>query len=194
MIITTTGDREAFEKRMEVLTTEEEAQVMIRELVECQPIPGRDSTPHTVEDQGRAIRFAADLDDFKERRMEPKPQDRLEANLAAIRATVDTNIEGVDIDTVVEFGKRLASLIGLSAECKAEAKRRLEAARLTAINLLNKKDASPSVVLKMAEAMCGEESATFEYADRLNAGITHQLDYIRTVISLHKTELENSLK
>lgn len=194
LIMTTTGNRESFERRMLAMTTEEEAQEILRELVEQQPIPGRDSTPHTLEDQGRAIRFAADYDDFKEQRMEPKQPDKLEANLAAIRAAMDTDTQGVDIDSIQELGKKLASLIGLSAECKSQAKARLEKARLVAINLVLNKDYSPSIVLKTAEAMCGEEAATFEYADRLNAGLAHQLDYFRSVISLHKTELENSLK
>lgn len=198
LIMTTTGDRESFERRMLGLTTEEDARKLMTELEEQQPIPGREMTPHTLEDQGRAIMFAADLDDFKEQRgkMEVaiKEVDPLARNLNAIRAALDTNTEGVDIDSVVELGKRLSALIGLSAECKAQARKKLDAARLTAINLLNKKDTPPSVMLKTAESMCGEEAATYEYADRLNAGIIHQLDFFRSCISLHKSEMENSMK
>lgn len=40
---------------------------MIDMLKDCQPVPGRDYTPHTVKEQGEAIRNAVDLDDFKER-------------------------------------------------------------------------------------------------------------------------------
>lgn len=118
----------------------------------------------------------------------------LKNNLNAIRALIDADITGVDIDSLVEKGKALTQMIGLSAECKAAARKQLENARIIAITQIENKGYSPSVLLKIAEAMCADEVAQFEYADRLNAGITHQLDYYRTVVSLHKSELENSLK
>lgn len=126
--------------------------------------------------------------------MNSKTPDKLEANLKLIRLTLDTKTEGVDIDTVQEVGKRLASLMGLSAECMASARRRMEVARLKAFKELEGRGYSPSVMLKMAEANISMESATYEYADRLNAAITHQIDYFRTLISLYKSEMENSLK
>lgn len=118
----------------------------------------------------------------------------LKSKLNSIRALIDQDISGCDIDTVIEKGKALASMIGLSSECKAEAKKNLENRLLIAVHELGSKSYPPSVLLRVANAMCADEAAAFEYADRLNAGITHQLDYYRTVISLHKTELENSLK
>lgn len=118
----------------------------------------------------------------------------IESKLKAIRAIVDTDITGCEIESVVEQGKKLASIIGLSAECIAAAKKMLENARLKAIMKLQEQKLQPSVLLKMADAECGIELATYEYADRLNASISHQLDYYRTVISLHKSELENSMK
>ena len=122
-------------------------------------------------------------------------KDNIEANLASIRAIVDLDISGLDIESVVEQGKKLASIMGLSAECMAAAQKHLQNARMIAIKRLSEgKDYQASVLLKMADGECGMELATYEYADRLNAAISHQLDYYRTVISLYKTELENSLK
>jgi len=121
-------------------------------------------------------------------------KDNIEANLAAIRAIVDLDISGLEIESVVEQGKKLASIMGLSSECMAAAQKHLHFARLRAIQSLEGKDMQASVLLKMADGHCGMELATYEYADRLNAAITHQLDYYRTVISLYKSELENSLK
>jgi hypothetical protein len=118
----------------------------------------------------------------------------LNQKLNSIRALIDVDVTGVDIDSLVEKGKSLAQMIGLSAECKALARKELEKKRMVSIAEIQNKDYSPSVMLKVADAMCADELAAFEYADRLNAGITHQLDYYRSVISLHKTELENSLK
>lgn len=120
--------------------------------------------------------------------------DTIEANLKSIRAIVDTNVVGCDIETIVEQGKKLASIMGLSAECMAAAQKYLQIARKKAIQQLEGKGYQPSILLKMADGECGMELATYEYADRLNASITHQLDYYRTVISLYKSELENSLK
>lgn len=120
-------------------------------------------------------------------------KDNIESKLASIREVVDLDISGLDIESVVEQGKKLASLMGLSAECMAAAQRHLQTARLKAIKELGG-EKQASVLLKMADGYCGMELATYEYADRLNAAISHQLDYYRTVISLYKSELENSLK
>ena len=120
--------------------------------------------------------------------------DNIEANLKSIRVVVDTNVVGCDIETVVEQGKKLSAMMGLSAECMAAAQRHLHDARLKAMKELDGKGYQPSILLKMADGSCGIELATYEYADRLNAAITHQLDYYRTVISLYKSELENSMK
>jgi hypothetical protein len=118
----------------------------------------------------------------------------LKEKMDSIRAALDADVTGVDIDSLVEKGKALAQLIGLSAECKAEAKAKLEKARLHALLIHDTKKRTPTIIMKYVEADCANEISDFEYADRLNAGITHQLDYYRSVISLHKTELENSLK
>lgn len=120
--------------------------------------------------------------------------EKIVSDLKAIRAVVDTDTSGADIDSVVECGKKLASMAGLSAQCMGAAKKRLERARLKALKELSAQGLASSVLLKTVEATCGEELALYDYADRINAAITHQLDYYRTVISLHKTELENSLK
>jgi len=118
----------------------------------------------------------------------------LKEKLDSIRAALDVDVIGVDISSLVEQGKSLAQLIGLSAECKAESKAKLERARATAFATLTDDKLPPSVLLKLIDANCADQIRDFEYADRLNAGITHQLDFYRSVISLHKTELENSLK
>lgn len=117
----------------------------------------------------------------------------LKEKLDSIRAALDADVTGVDISSVLDKGKALAQLIGLSAECKAEAKRRLETARAVAL-MKYPSVKSPMIVLKLVESDCADELKDYEYADRLNAGITHQLDFYRSVISLHKAELETSLR
>jgi hypothetical protein len=116
----------------------------------------------------------------------------VDQNLSLIRQSVDVNTSGCDIDTVVELGKKLSSLMGLAAECQSQAQALLKNANLVAINQLEK--VSPSVMIKTMDAMCADDLARYEYASRISASITHKLDFIRTVVSLYKTELENSIK
>lgn len=111
-----------------------------------------------------------------------------------IRKLVDLDLSDCEINDVETHGKRLAAAIGLSAETMAQAKKQLDLRLLQAIKQLEGNNYPPSVLLKLAQAECAEEAATYDYADRLNAGISHQLDYYRTCISKYKSELENSLK
>lgn len=116
----------------------------------------------------------------------------LDEALKSIRDLLDVNTVEVDTDSVANHAQSLAAMIGLSAECKAEARRLLEWGRLKAMNRMEGKKISPSIMSKRIDAECAEEIRDFEYADRLNAGITHKLDTLRTIISLRKQELENS--
>jgi hypothetical protein len=120
--------------------------------------------------------------------------ENIEAQLKSIRDVVDRDVTGCDIDTILEHGKKLSALMGLSCECMASAQKTLQIARRKAINALAEKNYGASVLLKLADGECGIELATYEYSERLNATITHQLDFYRTLISLHKSELENSMK
>lgn len=118
----------------------------------------------------------------------------LNEKINTIRGLLDVDVSDCDINDVESHGKRLAAIVGLSAETMAQSKKLYQGALLRAINGLKDSGLSPSVMMKTAQAQCGEEEAVMDYADRLNAGITHQLDYYRTCISLYKCELENSLK
>lgn len=121
--------------------------------------------------------------------------DTLREKMIAIRDLLDVQTKELAIPSLVAHGQDLASMIGLSAEVKSEARRNLETARLTALMMYKgDKTVATSIIMKMADGACADQHAQLEYADRLNAGITHQLDFIRTVISLHKTELETSMK
>jgi hypothetical protein len=114
--------------------------------------------------------------------------------LQAIRALVEVDTSGCDIESVVEHGQKLAAMVGLSAETMSEAKKQIDTRLLQAIKQNEGKGYTASVLLKVAQAECSIEAATYDYADRLNAGISHQLDFYRTVISKYKAELENSMK
>lgn len=116
----------------------------------------------------------------------------LKEKLQAIRDLIDVQTFESDVDAVANHAQELAAMIGLSAECKADARKELEWAKLKAMNRANQLKIPPSILSKRIDAECAEEVRDFEYADRLNAGIVHKLDTLRTIISLRKQELENS--
>jgi ribosomal protein S13 len=113
--------------------------------------------------------------------------------LNAIRKALDADIVDVDIEAQKNKMIALTQLIGLSAECNASAKKILLKKELEVLSGIDK-ELAPSRVMKMINAECNEEAAMLEYADRLNSALIHSIDAIRSVLSLYKTELENSLK
>lgn len=116
----------------------------------------------------------------------------IETKLKTIREALDMAIAD-DIDSIIGKGVTLSGLIGLSAETKAQAKKLLELARLRAFNEMQGKDLPPSTFNKVIDMHCSEELGIYEYADRLNAGITHEIDILRSILSYRKEEMRNEL-
>lgn len=113
--------------------------------------------------------------------------------LNAIRKAIDADVIDADIVMVQNKMLGLTQLIGLSAEAKATAKKLLHIKETQVLYAMDK-ELSPSVQVRKLNAECFEELALLEYADRLNAALTHSIDALRSVISFRKTEIENSLK
>jgi hypothetical protein len=113
--------------------------------------------------------------------------------LNMIRAVLDTDCIDVDIESVKNKLFKLTQLIGTSAEANATAKKLLHLQELVEFDRLDPR-LSPSIQAKKLKASCFEQEAIYEYADRINSGVVHTIDSLRTVISLYKTELDNSLK
>ncbi len=115
---------------------------------------------------------------------------RIKNNLEKIREVLDADIIDTDIQMVQNKGLKISQLIGSSAECKSKAKGCLEIARLKALSLIQKEPLGWSIMSKKMDAMCADEVELLEYADRINSSCVHSLDYLRSVISLYKTEYE----
>lgn len=111
----------------------------------------------------------------------------------AIRDAIELNIDTDNIDELVGKINRLINLIGLSAELKARAIKDLRDAELIAFAKHKGDKYTPNVLKIIIDGEAAEERAKLELADRLNAGITHAIDGLRTIISLKKTELEKSI-
>ena len=113
--------------------------------------------------------------------------------LNEIRAAIDKDVIDVDIDSVKNKLLALTQFMGRSAEANASAKKILQQKELS-VMLSMDKSLPPSMQAKLLNAQCWEENAMYEYADRLNSALVHTIDGLRTVISLYKTEMDNSLK
>ena len=121
----------------------------------------------------------------------------LEANLrrdlAAIRAILDTQIEDCDESIIQEKIMQLTQISGLAAQSKGTAKKLLELARLKAMMEMGDTKTG-NVAMAWINASCANAHGLYEYADRINASLTHNIDGLRSVLSYRKSELENSLK
>lgn len=111
----------------------------------------------------------------------------------SIREVIDLDVDPENIDELQGKLMKLVNMVGLSSELKALAKRELLHAQAIALAGLDQKLA-PTVLKMRIEGQTADEESNLVYADRLNAGITHAIDSIRTVISLRKSEMEQSLR
>lgn len=120
----------------------------------------------------------------------------LRANLQAIRDTIDLDV-GQDIHAQSEKLRDLTNIIGLSAETVATS-RKIYAEKYNEVvqSYLNSKKYekhTATILKKLIEGDCSTEQALVDMAERLNAGMVHSIDGIRSIISLYKSELEKGL-
>jgi hypothetical protein len=113
--------------------------------------------------------------------------------IKAIRDTIDLTVDLSDLDGLQGKVLMLTQVIGLSSEVKARALKNFNDAKLIAYAKHKAEKLSPNVLKIVIEGETSEEGAMLELADRLNAGIVHAMDGLRTIISLKKTEMEKSI-
>lgn len=117
----------------------------------------------------------------------------LQTNCKVISTEIDREVGGGDIAGVQEKLLKLSQLIALSAECMKQAKENYLYRQMKIIAQNRDVDIPASILNKKIEAEAWEESGMLVYCDRLNAGITHSIDGLRSVLSLYKTEMNNNL-
>lgn len=121
--------------------------------------------------------------------------EKIKDNLSLLCTLIEEPVDREDMGGVVEKGLRLSEMIALGATCESIAKMRADEAYRDQILLVSKSEASKSLsstaVLKVAQGNASKEFALYEYAVRLNRSASHVLDYLRSVISLHKEELNS---
>lgn len=116
---------------------------------------------------------------------------QLQESLQAIRDCI--NIEPITIDDKDGKLSKLASLTGLAAEVQANAGALYREELAKSIRVFAKEKYTASIIKNLAEGEVVEFSMCYEYAQRISSAIAHSIDALRTQISLHKTELTNSL-
>jgi hypothetical protein len=101
------------------------------------------------------------------------------------------------ISQLIEVGQEAAVYIAYSggevARCKRAYLNAKRAAYNTAITKLKEqnKDVPPSLVKDYITTIVAKEEEAFILADRVNASLTHTLDFIRTCISALKAEMQS---
>lgn len=113
----------------------------------------------------------------------------LKQNCEAIAAELQDEGSTTNMDLLCEKALRINALIGLSAECMAQARKDLLYRQAQLLKIHQSDKMPPSVLIKFVQSECWEESATEVWVDRLNAGLTHAQEVIRTIVSLRKTEM-----
>ena len=121
----------------------------------------------------------------------------LEEKLDQLHQHLDTPYNPDDIESIKHKLDKLNNLGGFAALCKADAREELERKKLEALMDIEadekQRKLPPTIKMQLVNGMASYELRNYEYADRLNAGLSHCIEGIRSRLSLYKSELENSL-
>ena len=99
-----------------------------------------------------------------------------------------------DLDEIVERGNALSVYISRTSKMLADAGYHRDKAVSESIILELGKSAgiAPSVLNKLVDATCKRENYLYKWTERLNATVTHQLDWLRSLVSKAKEEMRLS--
>lgn len=101
---------------------------------------------------------------------------------------------GDDPQSLVERGNTLSGYLARTSKMLADAKQIYNVAKgklvIELIDDIMEKKLSAKVQNSMVDSLCCEEKYLVDWIDRLNSTCTHQLDYIRSLISKAKEELK----
>lgn len=119
-------------------------------------------------------------------------------NLELIETYLDKEVDSENPVQLTSKLNDISSLIGLSAKCVAESKQiKAEATKTFVMNLIDKKGHethTPTLIKILQESATLKEQYVVDFSERINRGLTHCIEALRSMISLYKSELENSLR
>lgn len=99
-----------------------------------------------------------------------------------------------DMEAVIERGNNILAYIARTGKMKADARFHKDIKTRSSI-MQQLKEMSTTLKLpastmnNLVNAMCEEENHLLEWCDRLNRTSTHQLDWLRTLVSKEKEEM-----
>jgi|ERR1035437_313193 hypothetical protein len=111
-----------------------------------------------------------------------------------VNEAITLELPNDDIDSMVGKLNKLSSLTGTMATCVADAKRLLRHKQLIILKENSTKGMTPTVLNKTIETECGDEESLELYCEKLRSGLTGTINSLVTLISLWKTELQESGK
>lgn len=120
----------------------------------------------------------------------------IEKGITYIREVVELKIDPDDIEAVIEHGFELKSLQATAARYEAWSK----AIRASAMaDLLHEyketyPDAKQTELKMLVEAEVYREGLLLDLSTRLGRSLSHSLDFIRSVISLRKEEMNQQMR
>lgn len=123
-----------------------------------------------------------------------RTQEETNKALNSIRALLDIDVSGAVIEDVQAKLINMTQMLGLGAEAIATSKKLLGEKEIEIFITKELDKYTPAKAIKLLNSYCANEVATLEYATKLSSGLVHAIDALRSVISLYKTELENSMK
>lgn len=106
----------------------------------------------------------------------------------AIKEAIELEVTQDDLEGLQGKLLKCVTLFSLSSEMCARATVDLRAAELKVL----KEYGSGTGATAMIKARTGDEQGRMELADRLNAGLTHCIEALRTMISLKKDEMKTT--
>ena len=109
------------------------------------------------------------------------------AKVKAIKDAIELEVTQDDLEGLQGKLLKCVTLFSLSSELCARTTTDLRNAELKALS-----EDEDATMFKI-KAKTGEAQGRMELADRLNAGLTHCIEALRTMISLKKVEYEKTL-
>jgi len=119
----------------------------------------------------------------------------LKQKAEAIRMVIDREVDILNIEGLLNKLSDLVNISGLSAELVPSAKLTYRTAQERVILHLmeNPVNLSASATNELIKARTGKEESFWEYCALLDKRLSYSIDALRSIISLRKVEIENSI-
>ena len=115
-------------------------------------------------------------------------QEGIETALVEIDILISEQIIQASAEQMTRLASELNAIQGLSATLVAESLKILRQHELEVIQNNERLYGKPSILSKIISAETGDSQALHEKCRRYNSAVTTKIEYLRTALSLYKTE------